>query len=281
MKTTKTLTPQEETAYSTFQEVLHISKSTREKYRNISTADPQKYVDIQKVLWRVRDEWPDEFRLYLQRNRVLAPYNDPIKILSRERRAELSRLYSAMCTTSRPTPQIKRSQNLTALRVEAQAYEYALRAARKQYKVLLKTLGFGRLARTPAGAYYWSMQELNDECALLLEGLSRKGRDLSKTLRNYDGPKQATAERYVLKARELAQDVRREINVGAKTTTPLRFEDERWTTGRVRRALIRFHAAHGRYPTAKELNTIKELPSYPTVRARLGPQPLTTLEAEL
>jgi hypothetical protein len=251
--------------------------------------DAERHAALTAALGALRDSWTVEHERYMRRGPQLGRTlpRDPVRVVGRERRAEMKRLRSMLdprSGTPRPAAatwtanQIDGRLARSVQVVDGLASDYA--AARSM-------LGRGRPAARRSGGVYSSTGDLNTEARRLLDLLAHERRDLRTAWERYARtPVTSYAERdrfdalalRLVRQRQAADLLAVELRAATRQRTPdARAPRATWTRAAIMEALDAYQHEHGRLPSKSDCNTDPALPAYTLLRRKLGPSPLSTV----
>ena len=258
--------------------------------RALSPADRERPAALRSALGTLRDSWSLDHERHCRSGRQIGrTYSqDPVRLLSRERRAELARLRSALSRTSGtpredrapenggPLPPWTRKQIRGRLRRFAQV----LAGTQREHAAARRVLG--------RGDGYAGMATLRAEAARLLDELRAERRSVQicwgqyerrEVVRDPRSPDRDDDEyedlaHWLALLRQDADELTAALRKSATATRPLPIARRRWTAETARGALGGFEAAHGRKPGKADCRPEHGLPHYTQLRRLLGPRPL-------
>lgn len=278
------------------------SAAERERLRALSPSDPERIAALEAVLGNLRDCWTQEHEAHCrrgpQRDKATYKKHDPVRVVGRERRAEMRKVRDMLRTDSgaarvpagtakRPTqreraPVYDRASMIASLNSAAAR----LNAIGRDHEEAINRHRHGSITATKGGGFFMSMRELHEEAHELLGRLDGTRRALTRALGRYergwrqehdpyDDEWNGIHERAALlraDAAKLSTELRRSL--ATKKPDPIE-EDPTWTRGRILRALDAYYREHGDLPTATRCNARPDLPSYTIMTRKLGPRPLS------
>jgi len=275
---------------NTPRDALDASIAVRERYRRSPADDSELVEALTAALGRLRDAWTPEHERYCRSGRQLGRTcsDDPMRVLARERRAELARLRSALARTS-GTPRDERAPEnggplppigYQQIRGHIRRLLSVVKALEDQHTTLVRVLG--------RGDGYAGMSTLRAEAAVMLDDLREARQRVRVAWDRYErrtvvrDPRKPYADEdqyesmadLLALARLRADALTIKLRKSATTTRPLTVARRQWTEQTARGALHGFEVAHGRKPRKADCRPENGLPHYTQLRRLLGPSPL-------
>jgi len=251
--------------------------------RALPADDRERPAALRSALGSLRESWtPDHERHCRSGRQIGRTYSDdPVRVLSRERRAELARLRSALSRTS-GTPREDRLPPWTHAQMRGRLKRFAqvLAGTRDEHDAVRRALG--------RGDGYAGMSALRSEAARLLEDLRDERRKVQVRWIQYerrevvrdphspyrDADQYDDLAHWLALLRQDADDLTSVLRRSATANRPLPVARRRWTAETALGALRGFEAAHGRKPRKADCRPEHGLPHYTQLRRLLGPRPL-------
>jgi hypothetical protein len=278
---------------------LHASRATRERVRGLPAADPERVEALEAAKAQLEATWTLELQRYVRSGRQVGRANsdDPVRVLQRERRAELDRLRSMLAPTpGRPRDPAPQTNAYVVLGHTGRMTQ-ALEQIAKDHEAALRLYGGGRIvARRGGRGHYVSMAELNDAAGDLLGQVNGWRRELTTAYGRFmpDGTGYAAdderqrVDRAVATVRNSAALLAEQLRESANRSQPLTAAErsrvrarapkrQSWPRERVEAVLRSYHAHNGRLPSRSELDSNPTLPHYMTLTRLYGRRPIEQL----
>ncbi len=252
--------------------------------------DRERSAALRAALGLLRESWTSEHERYCRSGRQIGRTysDDPVRVASRERRAELARLRSTLSRTS-GTPRAERSPEQggplpawthVQMRGRLKRFAQVLAGTQREHDAVRRAIG--------RGDGYAGMATLRGEASRLLEDLRNERRKVQVRWTQYERREIAHDPRrpyrdddqyddlahWLALLRQDADELTAALRKSATATRPLPVARRPWTAEAARKALRGFEAAHGRKPRKADCRPEHGLPHYTQLRRLLGPRPL-------